>query len=843
MHLKLPNLSIRRRLVFIIVTIAVLTVIAVALIALNTSSTILRGETEQAFTGRNQAIANVVDGRLQQVVSLTRSFAAALADQPSEPIRQVWQMASNTLLDKNRIIERINVYALSDEGHETIIFNVAPPPLRVAPVKQLINNDVSNSAWFLDTMERGRESWYGPEIPFDSAAIQPVISYAVPYRGPNNQYIGVVWMDISAAGLESALKTALDTANWRNSFGILTTTHNAVAGKYNLPSNLSPEVCASILSAFLSQPEISKARQNVDTRDGAFIIDRNPFDMTQSSVFLMNQLPGTNWQLITALPASALQNPLERSVIQMAAVALFGMGTLTWIVYGYVGRTVSKPLKDLSAAARGIGSGEMRYMIGYQEQRDEIGSLANALEDMKRNLAFSYRELSLWSQTLEKRVDQRTAELDIARKVALARATELEALYEASLSVVSDHELEIVLQKLTESILSLLNANYCAVWLVTADKIHLQLVATTFAGKSRLNMLIGVHEGLVGAAVRDSKPFIVNDYVHWPDRLEQSFVPGLEQAMAVPLIYYRRPIGAALIGRSHVAAAFSEPDQRLLTLFANLASPLVRNAQLYIQREAAMKEAERASSVKTRFLASVTHELRTPLNLIINNLDFMRIGMFGDVTKEQHGRLDQTVRSAEHLLSLINDLLDVSKIEAGEMELAIQMADLKPVLEDAIDSAMMLIENKPTPLVLDPHVPDHLPLIPMDARRVRQVLTNLLSNAVKFTPEGVVTLIVRVLDDVIEFTVRDTGIGIPAEEMDKLFQPFERTDRAKYMGIEGTGLGLPISRFLVEAHGGTMRVESTAGKGTTFTFTLPRQHIQREKSAPALSAVMGVTEN
>jgi signal transduction histidine kinase len=833
--------SIRRRLVYIIVTIAILTVIAVALIALNSSSVILQRQTEQAFIGRNQAVANTVDGRLQQVVSTARSLAAALSGEPVSPLAQIWQMASNTLLDKNRIIERINVYALIPRGHETVIFNQAGFPLRVAPAKQLINNAVPDDTWFLQALQTGQERWNGPERPFDTISINSVISYAVPYKGPNNAYVGVVWVDVSAAGLDNALKGALETANWRGSYGILTTASSQVAAKSSLPTNLPPDKCAIVLSAFLSQADIAQARGSVNNQSGAFVVSGDPFNTGVSSVFLMNQLPGSNWQLITALPASVLQNPLERSVIQMAVVALLGMGLLGWIVYTYVGKTVSTPLKDLRAAAQGIGSGEMRYMIGYQNQRDEIGSLASALEDMKRNLAYSYRQLSMWSQTLEKRVEQRTEEVEAARKVALARATELEALYEASISVVGDYELETVLQKLTESILNLLTANYCAVWLLTADKEQLQLVATTFAGKSRLNMLIGAHEGLVGAAVQESKPFIVNDYTNWPSRLEQSFVPGLEQAMAVPLIYYKRPIGSVLVGRGRMAAAFSEPDQRLLTLFANLASPLVRNAQLFIQREAATKEAERASSVKTRFLASVTHELRTPLNLIINNMDFMRIGMFGAVSEEQHSRLDQTVRSAEHLLSLINDLLDVSKIEAGEMELAIQMADLQPVLEDALDSALMLLEQKQDAVMLDPHIPDDLPLIPMDARRVRQVLTNLLSNAVKFTDEGKVTLTIRLLDEVVEFTVRDTGMGIPPEELEKLFQPFTRSDRAKLMGIEGTGLGLPISRYLVEAHGGTMQVETEMGKGSTFIFTLPREARQPEKSADALNAIMGVS--
>ncbi|MEP6987223.1 MAG: HAMP domain-containing sensor histidine kinase, partial [Chloroflexota bacterium] len=237
--------------------------------------------------------------------------------------------------------------------------------------------------------------------------------------------------------------------------------------------------------------------------------------------------------------------------------------------------------------------------------------------------------------------------------------------------------------------------------------------------------------------------------------------------------------------------------------------------------EAATEEAERANSVKTRFLASVTHELRTPLNLIINNLDFMRIGMFGNVTGEQKSRLDQTIRSSEHLLSLINDLLDVSKIEAGEMELTIIPADLRPVLEDALDSAVMLIEAKGAPITLEAHIPEDLPLVPMDARRVRQVLTNLLTNAVKFTPFGSISLRLLMSNEVIEMVVTDTGIGISPDEMKNLFQPFERADRAKSMSIEGTGLGLSIAKHLVEAHGGKLMVESEVGKGSSFAFTLP----------------------
>ncbi len=609
-------------------------------------------------------------------------------------------------------------------------------------------------------------------------------------------------------------------------YSLLFDEQSALAGSHDFYTSMPEADTSKILSSFLSKPQISQLWKDAEANKGTFYLGADPFEPSKQSIVLINRLPQTGWRLVTVLPSSVLQNPLNRSIIEMALVTALGMALLSWVVYSFVTRTVTKPLATLGTAAQQIGGGDLKYGIAYQDQKDEIGRLANAMEDMKRHLSYSYQQLSMWSQTLEKRVGQRTEELALAQKVAQANANELQAVYDASLAVVSDYRLDAVLQQLTQNLLSLLNANYCAVWLLTASKQHLQLVATT-GNPARLNNVIGVDEGLAGAATREARLLIVEDYARWPQRLDELPDVGIQKGMAAPLLFYNKPIGAVLVGRDEDAPGFNKPDERLLLLFANLVSPIVRNAQLYIQREAATDEAERANSVKTRFLASVTHELRTPLNLIINNLDFMRIGMFGSVTDEQHGRLDQTIRSSEHLLALINDLLDVSKIEAGEMELTIIPADLRPVLEDSLDSAIMLIESKSASITLEAHIPDGLPLIPMDARRVRQILTNLLTNAVKFTLHGSITLNLYLSDDIIELAVTDTGIGISPEEMGNLFQPFERADRAKSLSIEGTGLGLSISRHLVEAHGGKLMVESAVGKGSTFAFTLP---LSRESS-------------
>lgn len=815
---------IQQRLALIVVVIALVTVIAVAIIALSANANTLRRETETSLVNYNQTFANLLDSRLQAAAAQTRAFAQVMAGQPASPIQQVWDLASNTLLDKNSLLQRVNVFILSGGQHQTVIFNRPVSPMRNALVKQFINNPLPEDAWIRQIMQQGQEQWYGPALAFDSNSGQQVISYAVPVPNPSGQYTGVIWSDIPLSQLSKLVASIVDDMG-RGSYSLLVTADHSLLVTNDLPA-LLPEEASATVRAFLSLPEVVPLLQ-----PDRFYVGVDPFHMNQTAVLLMNPLPQTGWRLVSVLPASVLDNPFDRTVVVIAAIAILGMLILGWSVYLLVGRLVSRPLEALGQAAQGIGAGDLRYQIGYQNREDEIGRLATAMDDMKRNLDYSYRQLSIWSQTLEGRVRQRTDDLAAAQRTAQTSAAELQAVYDASLSVVADYQLGVLLQKVTENLLTLLNASYCGVWLLDDTKSLLQLVVTT-ADESRLQSVISVDEGLVGAATREARLLIVEDYPNWPDRLEELSDAGIYRAMAVPLMFFKQPIGAVVVGRTQAGPAFTEPDQRLLTLFANLVSPVVRNAQLFIQREDAMNEAERANSVKTRFLASVTHELRTPLNLIINNLDFMRVGTFGPVNQEQATRLDQAIRSAEHLLSLINDLLDISKIEAGEMELTIVPSDLRPVLEDALDSAHMLIERKKAAIQLQEAIPNRLPLVPMDARRIRQVLTNLLSNAVKFTPQGTVTLIVLPDDEYIEFSVRDTGMGIPAEEMDKLFQPFQRTDRAKYLSIEGTGLGLPISRFLVEAHGGHLAIESQVGVGSTFTFTLPLTNDTRPLPRP-----------
>ncbi len=235
----------------------------------------------------------------------------------------------------------------------------------------------------------------------------------------------------------------------------------------------------------------------------------------------------------------------------------------------------------------------------------------------------------------------------------------------------------------------------------------------------------------------------------------------------------------------------------------------------------AKERAESADRLKSAFLATMSHELRTPLNSIIGFTGILLQGMAGPINPEQKKQLEMVRGSSRHLLALINDVLDISKIEAGQLEVRCEPFELSPVIERAVASVRPRAEQKG--LVLESSVPAGLGQVASDPRRVEQVLLNLLSNAVKFTDRGRVTLEVAADAEQVSLTVRDTGVGIQAQDLATLFQPFRQLESGLSRNHEGTGLGLAICRRLAGLLGGDVRAQSEWGAGSAFTFVLPRR--------------------
>ena len=237
------------------------------------------------------------------------------------------------------------------------------------------------------------------------------------------------------------------------------------------------------------------------------------------------------------------------------------------------------------------------------------------------------------------------------------------------------------------------------------------------------------------------------------------------------------------------------------------------------EAQAARLKAERSDEVKSAFLASMSHELRTPLNSIINFSKFVVRGMMGPVTDRQEETLNKVVASGQHLLSLINDVLDMSKIESGSLNLFVEdNVDIKGIIETVVNNSQSLLVEKPVALRTD--LPDDMPFLRGDKKRLTQILFNLVSNACKFTEKGSVVITSKIEDKSLLLTIRDTGPGIAEEDRLAVFEAFKQT-RSGLRSGEGTGLGMPITRSLVEAHGGRLWFDSIVGQGTSFYVNLP----------------------
>jgi GAF domain-containing protein len=294
---------------------------------------------------------------------------------------------------------------------------------------------------------------------------------------------------------------------------------------------------------------------------------------------------------------------------------------------------------------------------------------------------------------------------------------------------------------------------------------------------------------------------------------------GYRSVLAVPLLREERILGALTVWRKE-AGSFSADVVNLLQTFATQSALAIQNARLFREIEDKSRQIEAANRHKSEFLANMSHELRTPLNAIIGFSEVLGERLFGELNEKQAEYTEDILSSGRHLLSLINEILDLSKVEAGRMELELAMFDLPTALENA----RTFVRERAVrhAITLDLSVDEHLGDFVGDERKIKQILLNLLSNAVKFTPEGGrIELRANQVDGIVEISVSDTGIGISREDQATIFEEFRQVGGDYAHKREGTGLGLTLAKKFVEMHGGKIWVESEVGKGSRFIFTLP----------------------
>jgi two-component system, NtrC family, sensor kinase len=413
-----------------------------------------------------------------------------------------------------------------------------------------------------------------------------------------------------------------------------------------------------------------------------------------------------------------------------------------------------------------------------------------------------------------------------ARTQELTRSVgELRALGEVGQAISSTLDLETVLTAIVDRAVELSGADSGSIFEYdeTAEAFHLRVsnelqeVVVALRGTP-----LRKGEGATGRMAVTREPVQIPDIAvegTYESRVREALLrSGRRAVLSVPLLREEHIIGGLVISRN-AAGEFPGEVVELLKTFATQSALAIQNARLFQEIEEKSRELEAASRHKSEFLSNMSHELRTPLNAIIGFSEVLGDRMFGELTEKQEEYLKDIMESGQHLLSLINDILDLSKIEAGRMELELTEFDLP----QAIDNALTLVRERAgrRGIALHQAVDERLGEIRGDERKVKQVLLNLLSNALKFTPEGGrIDVSARFQDGSAEISVTDTGVGIAPEDQEAVFEEFRQVGTAAKK-VEGTGLGLALSRKFVELHGGRIWVQSEVGRGSTFTFTLP----------------------
>ena len=332
-------------------------------------------------------------------------------------------------------------------------------------------------------------------------------------------------------------------------------------------------------------------------------------------------------------------------------------------------------------------------------------------------------------------------------------------------------------------------------------------------------------ETLVGQCVEQRAAVQVPDLAEAEDHaiVEVLRQAGFRALLGVPLLHQGRAIGALLVRRRR-PGAFPLETVSLLESFASQSSLAIYNARLFREIEHKSRELELASQHKSQFLANMSHELRTPLNAILGYAELMQDGLYGELPAKTRDVLERVQKNGKHLLGLINDVLDLSKIEAGQLVLSIDEYSMKDVVQTVVSATESLAAAKQLPLKVE--VSD-MPLGRGDERRIAQVLLNLVGNAIKFTDAGEVRIAAKATNGIFSVAIADTGPGIPTAEQTRIFHEFHQVDSSNTKKKGGTGLGLAIAKRIIELHGGRIWVDSEVGKGSTFLFELPVRSEQR----------------
>ena len=516
-------------------------------------------------------------------------------------------------------------------------------------------------------------------------------------------------------------------------------------------------------------------------------------------------IPALGWLVFVEQPTSEALQPLFTSLWQTLALLVLGLATAALGAW-FLSRRMAAPIRVLSAGAERLGSGDLGHRIAVKTG-DEVEALATNFNRMAGQLQESHA-------TLEQRVEDRTRELTESLEQQTATADILRVISQ------SPTDVQPVLDVVAEAARRFCGATDAVIVLRDGDDVF----GAAHAGPLRSAVRHPLNRAsIAGRALSDGVTVHIPDYgqldpAEYAQGIELSQRLGFRAAVAAPMLRDDVTIGAVLLRRVE-AGAFTPRQIELVETFAAQAVIAIENVRLFTEIQEKSRQLEIASQHKSQFLANMSHELRTPLNAIIGYTEMMADGLYGEVGEKAAGVLERVQNNGRHLLGLINDVLDLSKIEAGQLSLTVEPYSVTDMVATVLSATESLARTKG--IGLGSAVAPGLPTGTGDARRLTQVLLNLVGNAIKFTDQGSVEVRATQAGDRFELSVVDSGLGIAPADQARVFEEFQQVDNTSTRKKGGTGLGLSISRKIVELHGGRISVESEVGKGSTFKVSVP----------------------
>lgn len=464
------------------------------------------------------------------------------------------------------------------------------------------------------------------------------------------------------------------------------------------------------------------------------------------------------------------------------------------------------------------------------ERNDKI----RQMEEQWVRLKQSFNELDEQAKLIVKT----DLELNRTQEELDKRLKGLTALQKISRSITTTLDQKEIFQKLSPALLKDIGFERYVFFMYDEQKLLTPMIGFGVSEEDQQNIARNLNRSAELISLLCNRRLLSS--VQTPPDLKERLREALmcRRYILAPIASRQQLLGVVFAGNPYGAYDITEGDEELISILADQLSQAIENARLFEevyrarqdlekkvmertrQLSQALEEVKRVSRMKSEFISAVSHELRTPLTSIKGYASILMTGKVGPISEPIKERLAKINKHSDNLVKLINDLLDIARIESGKVEMKLTEHDLPSIIMNVQDLLTLQMKEKNITFVAD--VPEDNPTLMIDAAQIERVLINLINNAIKFTPnDGIITVTVRYDVHGAKVSVSDTGIGIPPEEIPKLFQEFYRSDNIINQNIKGTGLGLALCKKIIEAHHGRISASSPPGKGATFTFTLP----------------------